>query len=88
MWYINIITMKNIIILKKARKKKLLKSSVNMIALAKMAQVSSFVNFIQRYKQAMSKTNMNVAKKLRLIRVKKYKKRTGQVEIELNQLHN
>ena len=53
-----------------------------------MARVSSFVDFVGRDNWAISDANQDAAKKLRLTSIKKYWRRAGQVEIELDWLHD
>ena len=53
-----------------------------------MAQASSFVNLAWRYGWAMSKADMKAAKELGLTGVKNYWRLAGQVEIELDWLHD
>ncbi len=50
MWYINIIAMKDIIIMEKAREKTLSKGSVDIIILAKVAQALTIIDFACRYR--------------------------------------
>lgn len=77
--------MKDIIILKKVRKtEKLSKSITDITASAEVVQVLSLVDFVQRYKWAMSNADLDTAKELRLTRVKKYLRYSGQVEMELD----
>ena len=73
MRHINIIAMKDVIISEKAREEKMLSEGiVDMTALAEIARVSSSVDFAERYNWAMSNTDLDVAKKLELINIKKY----------------
>lgn len=50
----------------------LLKNTTNKTATAKMAQRSSFVDVVQKYKWAINNANINIAKKLGLTRNKKF----------------
>lgn len=57
--------MKNVIILKKVRKKKeLLKVIANITATAEVAQVSNLVDFAGRYKWAISNADLDEANEL------------------------
>lgn len=63
MRHTNIIVIKNIIILKKVREKEKLSENIaDITVLAKMAQTSSLVDLTQKYKWAISNSNMDVAK--------------------------
>lgn len=85
MWYTNIIVIKDAIILKKAKKKtKLSKNHLNTTVLAKVSQKLSLIDVAQIYKQVMNNANIDIIKKLRLTKVKKYQKLTSQVEIKFN----
>lgn len=55
---------------------------------AEMPQISTFINFIGRYIQAISNIDLDLAQKLAFITIKKYQKFVGQVEIKLNWLHD
>lgn len=58
---------KNILILKKTRKKE--RQSIvilNLIALAKVVQISKLVNFAEKYIQLISNIDINTVKKLGL----------------------
>lgn len=57
---------------KKSRKKKLSKDIVNITTLAKMAQIFSFINLVERYMWVISNVNLDIIKKLRLTNMKKY----------------
>ena len=70
------------------REKKLSEGLVNRTTLAEVAQALAFVNFAWKYQLAMSIVDKDAAEELGLTWVKKYQKRTGQVEIELDWLHN
>lgn len=73
MYHINIIAIKNIIILKKARKKeKLLECIADIIIVAKVTHALSLIDLAWRYKWVMSNADLNTVKKLELTRVKKY----------------
>ena len=63
-------------------------STTDTTALAEVAQASSVVNLIWRYKWAISNADIDAAKKLRLTRVKKFWTRAGPVEIDLHGLHD
>ena len=65
--------MKDIIILEKTReKKKLSESPTNTTATEKVSRASSFVDLARRFRWAMSKAGMKVAKELGLNGVKNY----------------
>lgn len=68
MHYTNIMAIKKIIILKTVRvKEKLLEYITDIILLAKVAKISSFFDFIQRYKWKISNTDLNITEELKLI---------------------
>ena len=73
---------------KTKKKEKLSKTLVDITALAEIAQISSFVNLAWRYRWAISKANIEAAKKQGLTRVKNFWKYTGQVEMKLDWLYN
>lgn len=84
----NIIAIKYIIfLLKKREKQKLSKSFADIIILAMVASVLSSIDFAWRFKLVKSNADKDVAKKLGLIKIKKYWKHTSYVEIELDLLH-
>ena len=61
------------IILEKTREEKILsKNIIDINALAKVAQVSSFVDFAGRYNWAMSNNNLDAVKKIKQTDMKKY----------------
>ncbi len=64
--------MKDVIILEKAREKKLLEGSADTTAPAKVARASSPINLAWKYRWAMSNVDMDAAKKLGLTGIKKY----------------
>lgn len=67
------IIMKDAIIPKKAmEKKKLLEGIADITVLTEVAQKSSSINFAKKYKYIMSNTDIDIAKKLKLTRAKKY----------------
>lgn len=81
----NIIAMKNIIILEKAREKeKLSEDTANTTALVEVAKALSIIDLAWRYKWVISNTNMDAVKELELTGVKKYCRRASQVKIELD----
>ena len=85
----NIIAMKDVIILEKAREKKMLLESIaNTTAPAKVAQLLSLIDLARRYNWAMSDAELDAAKKQGLNGIKKYSRCAGQVEMELDWLHN
>ena len=85
----NIIAMKDVIIEEKAREKEGLSESIaDTTAPAKVAQGSSPVDLAGKYMWAMSNANIDAAKELGLIGIKKYWKRAGQVEMELDWLYD
>ena len=85
----NRIAMKGMDIEEKARKKKeLLKGITDTTALAKVAQALSPVDFARKYMWAISNINIDVAKQLGLLGIKKYLRRTRQIKTELNWLHD
>lgn len=72
--------MGDVIILEKASKKKdLLESIVDKTAPTEVTWVSSFINFVERYKNAMNNLDLDEDNGLRLIGIKKYWKQAGQV---------
>lgn len=56
--------------------------------LIKVARALNPVNLVWKYKWVINNDNPNIAKKLELTGMKKYWKRTGQVEIKLNWLYD
>ncbi len=72
MQHTNIIAMKDVIILEKARKRKLSGGPADTTAPAEMARASSHSDLAWKYRWAMSNVYMDAAKELRLTRVKKY----------------
>ena len=87
--YTNIIAIKDVIIEEKAREKEELSESiVDTTAPAKMIQASSFVDLAEKYMWAISNANLDAAKELGLIGIKKYWRYARQVEIELDWLHD
>lgn len=56
--------------------------------LAEVAQVLSPINFVGKYKWAISNANPDKAKELVLTNIKKYWGCTGQVEIALDWLYD
>lgn len=69
-------------------KKKLFEKITDTTTLAKMPQVSSFVNLARRYIWAISNADLDLDKKLGLTGIKKYWKYIKQVKLELNCLHD
>lgn len=59
-------------ILKKAKKKKLLEVSVDTIALAIVTLALILINLIGRYRQAINNVDIDKAKELKLTEIKKY----------------
>ncbi len=80
--------MKDVIISEKARKKKLSESPADTTASAKMAQTSSSIDLVWKYRWAISNVNIDVAKELQLTKIKKYWRQATQVKMELNWLHD
>lgn len=81
--------MKDFIILEKVSKKeKLLEGIADTITLAELAQALSPVDLTRKYMLVMSNANVNAAKNLKLIGIKEYQRRSGQVEIELVLLYD
>ena len=71
--HINIIAMKDVIILEKARKKKMLLESIaDTTVQAEMAWVLSLIDLARRYNWAMSNADLDAVKELRLTNIKKY----------------
>ena len=65
--------MKDMIISKKARKKKtLLEDIADTTALVEVAQVSSLIDLAKGYNSAISNINLDIAKKLGLTSFKNY----------------
>ncbi len=76
--------MKDVIISEKAREDKMLSESIaDTIAPAEVPRVSSPVDLVGRYNWAMSDVDLDAAKELGLTGIKKYWRRAGQVEMEL-----
>lgn len=85
----NIIVRKDVIILEKTREKeKLSEGPVDTTASAKIAQASSSIDLAWKYGKAISKFDIEAAKKLGPTGVKNYWRRAGQVEIELDWLYD
>ena len=81
--------MKDRIIEKKTREKQgLLEGIADTTSTAEVAQASSLVDFAGKYMWAMSNANIDAAKELGLTGIKKYWRRAGQVEMELDWLHD
>ncbi len=81
--------MKGVIISEKAREEKMLPESItDTTAPAEVARVLTPVDLARRYNWAMSNADLDVAKELGLTGIKKYWRRTGQVEMELDWLHD
>ncbi len=81
--------MKDVIISEKAREEEILQESIaDTTVLAEVARVSSLVDLAWRYNWAMSDADLDAANELGLIGIKKYWRCTGQVEIELDWLHD
>lgn len=80
---------KNITILEKARKKKvLLVGILDTTAPTGMSQASSLIDFDKKYNWAMSNADLDVVKKLGLTSIKKYWRRVGQIKIEFDWLYD
>ena len=85
----NIIAMKDMIISEKAKEEETLwKGIINTIVPVQITQILSFVDLARRYNWAISNANLDAAKKLGLTGIKKYWRRTGQIEIELDWLYD
>ncbi len=81
--------MKDVIISEKAKEDEMLSKSItDTTAPAEVAWVLSPVDRVGRYNWAMNDTDLDAAKELGLTGIKKYWRRTGQVEIELDWLHD
>ncbi len=81
--------MKDVIILEKAREDKMLSESIaDTTAPAEVGRVSSPVDLVGRYNWAMSDADLDAAKELGLTGIKKYWRRAGQVEMQLEWLHD
>ena len=81
--------MKDMIILEKAREKKMLsESTANTTVSAEVAWVLSPINFAGRYNWTISNTDLDTAKELGLISIKKYWRYASKVAIELDWLHD
>ncbi len=77
------------IISEKAREDKMLSESiVDTTAPVEMAWVSSPIDLVGRYNWGISDADLDAAKELGLTSIKKYWRRAGQVEIELDRLHD
>ena len=81
--------MKDVIIEEKAREKeRLLEGIADITAPVEVVQALSPVDLARKYIWAMSNSNMDAAEKLGLTGIKKYWRRAGQVEMELDWLHD
>ena len=86
-YYTNIIEIKDVIIIEKAKKKKRLSKGItNTTTLAELSQASSLVDFAERYMLAISNADLDAAKKLGLTGIKKHWKHAGQVKLKLDWL--
>lgn len=87
--YTNIIVMKNITILEKVRKKKvLLVGILDTTASTEMSQTSSLIDFAEKYNWAMNNADLDAVEKLRRTSIKKYWRRDGQIKIKFDCLYN
>ena len=85
----NIIIIKDVIIGEKAKEKKGLSEGItDTTASAEMARALSPVDLVGKYMWAISNANMDAANKLGLTGIKKYWRRAGQDEMELDWLHD
>ena len=85
----HIITIKNIIILEKTREKEeLLEGSADTTTLAEITRLLSPIHLAWRYGWPMRKADIEAAMKLGLTEVTNYWKQVGQVEMELDWLHD
>ncbi len=86
----NIIAMKDVLISNKVREEEMLSEGIaDTTALAKVARISSLVDFAGRYNWVISNADLDAAKKLGLTAgIKKYWGRAGQVEIKLDWLYD
>ena len=81
--------MKNVIIKEKTREKEgLLEGIADTAAPTEVAQALSPIDLAGKYMWAMSNANIDAAKELGLTGIKKYWRRAGQVEMELDWLHD
>lgn len=88
-FHTNIIVMKDLIILEKNREKKResVRRNVDKIALTKITKTSSPINLNSRYIQAISNLDIDIAKNLRLIVIKKYQRYISQISEKLKRLY-
>lgn len=87
MHQINIIAIKDMIISEKAGEKEEQLVIGNAIEQAKVVKMSNPINLNSKYIWAVSNTDIDTARDLRLTDVKKYQRRTGQIKKEVNRLH-
>ena len=88
-YYTNIIAIKDVIILEKAKGEKELSQSIaNRSGSTKIDQVLSLVNLAKKYLWAISNVNLNITEKLELISINKYLRHAKHVEIELDWLYD
>lgn len=85
--HINIILIKDMIILENAREKKKQLVVGNIIKQVEIAKMSSSIHLNSKYKQAINNANINIVRNLKLIGVKKYKKHIDQIKKEVNILY-
>ena len=77
--------MKDVIILEKTKEKEELSEGIAAItALAEVARASSSVDIVGRYKWAISDADLDKTNELGLTSIKKYWRRAGHVEMELD----
>lgn len=74
-YYINIIAMKNVIIVAEKNRKNrrlLAMENKNKSAIAKVAKISNIIYFDNKYSWAISNANINIAGNLKLTSIQKY----------------
>lgn len=73
MWHINIIAMKDIILLKKiGKKRELLKDIADISVSVKVAQAISLIDLVLKYKWIINNADLDLSKELVLTEVNKY----------------
>ena len=87
--HINVIVMKDVIILKKALEKEgqLVVRNANKIALTEFGRTLSSIDLDSKYIRAISNVDIDAPRNLGLTDIKRYWKLAGQIEKEVNELH-
>lgn len=87
MRHTNIIAIKDVIISKKVREKKRQSVVGNVINQTEVTKISSPIDLNSKNMWAISNADMDATRDLRLTSMKKYLRRAGQINKEVNGLH-